>query len=147
MPDGEFKATIIRILTGLERRIEDIREILTTETEELKKNQSETKSAIKETANRRDAMNTRMEEPKELINDTEHRIMENNEDEQQSERRIKQHEKRLSELSDFIKHSSIYITGIPEEGEKEKGAENLHEDITAESFPNQRKETDIQILE
>ena len=24
MPDGEFKATIIRILTGLEKRIEDI---------------------------------------------------------------------------------------------------------------------------
>ena len=31
MPYGEFKTTIIRILTELEKRIEDIRETLTTE--------------------------------------------------------------------------------------------------------------------
>jgi len=36
MPDGEFKAMITRILTGLEKRIEDISETLTTEIE-LKK--------------------------------------------------------------------------------------------------------------
>ena len=31
LPDRQFKATIIRILAGLEERMEDIREILTTE--------------------------------------------------------------------------------------------------------------------
>ena len=31
MPVGEFKATIIRILTGLEKRIEDFSKTLTTE--------------------------------------------------------------------------------------------------------------------
>ena len=31
MPVGEFKATIIRILTGLEKRIEDIRDALMKE--------------------------------------------------------------------------------------------------------------------
>ena len=31
MPSREFKATVIRILPGLEKRIEDIRETLTTE--------------------------------------------------------------------------------------------------------------------
>ena len=30
MPDGEFKATIIRILAGLEKRMEFFRESLTT---------------------------------------------------------------------------------------------------------------------
>ena len=39
MPDGGFKAVIIRILTGLEKRMEDISETLTTEIKELKKNQ------------------------------------------------------------------------------------------------------------
>ena len=39
MPDGEFKATIKRILTGLEKRMEDISETLTTEIKDLKKNQ------------------------------------------------------------------------------------------------------------
>jgi len=39
MPDGEFKAMIIRILTGLEKRMEDISETSTIEIKELKKNQ------------------------------------------------------------------------------------------------------------
>lgn len=37
MPDGMFKATIIRAPTGLEKRMEDIRETLTKETKKLKK--------------------------------------------------------------------------------------------------------------
>ena len=45
MLDGEFKAKIIRILTGLKKRIEDISKTLTTEIKELK-NQSEIKNAI-----------------------------------------------------------------------------------------------------
>ena len=36
MLDGEFKATIIRLLTELEKRIEDISETLTTEIKEVK---------------------------------------------------------------------------------------------------------------
>ena len=39
MPGGEFKAIIIRLLTGLEKRRDDISETLTTEIKELKKNQ------------------------------------------------------------------------------------------------------------
>ena len=38
MPDGEFKAMILRILTGVEKRIEDINESLTTEIKQLQKN-------------------------------------------------------------------------------------------------------------
>lgn len=37
MPDGEFTAINITILTGLEKRIEDITETLITETKELKR--------------------------------------------------------------------------------------------------------------
>ena len=37
MPDGEFKATIIRIPGGLEKRVEDISESLTIEIKGLKK--------------------------------------------------------------------------------------------------------------
>ena len=36
MPDPEFKATIIRIQTGLEKSIENIRVSLTTEIKDLK---------------------------------------------------------------------------------------------------------------
>ena len=37
MPDGEFKATFIRTLTGLEKGIEDISETLTPEIRALKR--------------------------------------------------------------------------------------------------------------
>ena len=40
----------------------------------------------------------------------------------------------------------MYYT-CPEGEEKGKGAENLFEEITAENFPNLRKETDIQVQE
>jgi len=43
MSVGEFKAIIIRILTRLEKNMDDIRETLTTEIRELKNNQSEMK--------------------------------------------------------------------------------------------------------
>ena len=37
MPDRKFKATIIRILTGFEKRIEDIHETFTTKKKEFKR--------------------------------------------------------------------------------------------------------------
>lgn len=42
MSDSEFKLMIIKILTELEKRMEDISENFTTEIKELKKNQSGT---------------------------------------------------------------------------------------------------------
>ena len=48
VPDVEFKATIIRILIGLEKSMEDSRETFTTEIIKLKNNQAEYKNAITE---------------------------------------------------------------------------------------------------
>ena len=45
MPDRKFKAMIIKILIGLEKRVEDISETLNTE---IKKNQSEIKNTTNE---------------------------------------------------------------------------------------------------
>ena len=42
--------------------------------------------------------------------------------------------------------SNTHIKVVPKE-EREKGKENIFEDITAENFPNLEKETDIQIQE
>lgn len=64
MPEGKFKAMIIRILTGLEKRMKDISETLITEIKELKK-KTKMKSAINEIRNLPDAMNSRLEEPEE----------------------------------------------------------------------------------
>ena len=62
MWDGEFKVTIIRILTRFEKRKEDISEALTTEMRELKKNGSQIKMEINEIKNTPDAMNSSLGE-------------------------------------------------------------------------------------
>ena len=51
MPDQEFKVMIIKILTGLEKRVEDLSETFNKETENIKKNQSEIKNSITEIKN------------------------------------------------------------------------------------------------
>ena len=43
MPDPELKATIIRILTGPEISLEDLRDTLTAEMKKIKTNQAEMK--------------------------------------------------------------------------------------------------------
>ena len=73
--------------------------------------------------------------------------MESNQAEQKREKRMMQNKNRLREISDSIKHNNICILGIPGEDVREKGAENLFEEIIAENFPNLGMEADIQIQE
>ena len=56
MPDGEFKATIVSMLTGFEKSREGISEAFTTGMKQLKRNQSEMKNAINKFGNRLNAM-------------------------------------------------------------------------------------------
>ena len=82
----------------------------------------------------------------EQINDLEDRVTESNQAEQKREKRIMQNENRPKELNDSIRSNNIHIIGVPEEEEREKGAENLFQEII-EDFPNVGKETDIHIQE
>lgn len=59
MTDRKFKVMIINILTGLEKRVEDISEALNTD---IKKNTSEMKSTINESKNTLNGINSRLEE-------------------------------------------------------------------------------------
>ena len=43
-----------------------------------------------------------------------------------------------------MNHTNIDFTGIPRGELREKGIEDIFEDIRAENFSNLRKETDIQ---
>ena len=63
--------------------------------------------------------------------------------EQNEETRIQKNGKRLRNLWDNFKCSSIWIIGVPEE-EKEQKIENLFEQIIKENFPNLAKEIDLQ---
>ena len=70
--------------------------------------------------------------------------MENNEAEKR-ETKEKDQYTRLREHSDLLKMNSIWIIGVPEKTEREKGGKGLHEQTIAGNFPNQEKGTDIKI--
>ena len=53
---------------------------------------------------------------------------------------MKRAEDSLRDLWDNIKHTSIRIIGVPEEGEKKKGCEKIFEEVIVENFPNMEKE-------
>lgn len=90
---------IINILTGLEKRVENISE-MSTERENSKKNQSKMKNSIITIKNTLEGINNRLEDPEEWINNLEDTVMERNQAETQKEKRIK-NENSLRELSDI----------------------------------------------
>ena len=58
----------------------------------------------------------------------------------------KKNESNIRDLWDTnIKHVNLCIIGIPEGEERERGIENVIEEIMAENFPNLKQETDIEI--
>ena len=59
---------------------------------------------------------------------------------------MKKYESNVRDLWNNIKWANLCIMGIPEGEEKEKGFENIFEEIMAENFPN-LKETVIKIQE
>ena len=65
---------------------------------------------------------------------------------EQTENEMKKHETNIRDLWDNINQANLRITGIPEGEEKEKGSENIFEEVMSENFPN-LKETDIKIQE
>ena len=60
---------------------------------------------------------------------------------------MKRIEDSLRDLWDNIKHTNIWIIGVPEEEEKKKGLEKIFEEITVDNFPNMGKEIVNQVQE
>ena len=71
----------------------------------------------------------------------------NKDAEQKREQRLKTNEESLRELWDNVKCTNICIIGVPEGEEREKGTDNLFQEIIAENFPNMGKEPFTQIQE
>ena len=87
-----------------------------------------------------------MSNAEEQISNLEDRIMEITHSGQQTEDQMKKHESNVRDLWDNIKWANLHIIGIPVGEEKEKGVENILEEIMAENLPN-LKETDIKTQE
>ncbi|WP_447305890.1 RBD-like domain-containing protein, partial [Escherichia coli] len=90
------------------------------------------------------SVKTRTNNAEEQISDMEDRIMEITQSGQQTENQIKKQESNIRDLWDNIKQVNLCIIGIPEGEEKEKGIENVFEEIMSENLPNLKK-TDIKI--
>ena len=82
----------------------------------------------------------------EWISELKERVGEITTVEQNKEKRMKRNEDSARDLWNNIKCSNIRIIGVPEE-EREKGPQNIFEEIIAENFPNLGKETIIQVQE
>ena len=65
---------------------------------------------------------------------------------QQTENQMKKHESNIRDLWDNIKQGILHIIGIPEGVEKDKGMENIFEEIIDGNFPN-LKDTEFKIQE
>ena len=62
-------------------------------------------------------------------------------------RNIHAHECRLWEITDSMKQSNVRIIGIPKGVEKNRGLEEIFEQIVAEKFPNLAREINIRVQE
>ena len=60
---------------------------------------------------------------------------------------MKRTEDSLRDLWDNIKHTNIWIIGVPEEEEKKKEYEKMFEEIIVENFPNMEKKRVNQVQE
>ena len=76
-----------------------------------------------------EVINSRITEAEEQISDVEDRMVKFTAVEQNKEKRMKRNEDSLRDLWDDIKHNNIYIIGVPEEEEREKGPEKIIEEI------------------
>ena len=101
---------------------------------------------IKEMNNTLQGINSRVTGA-EWINDLEDRMVEITATEQNIEKRMKRNEDSLRDLWGNIKCTNICIIGVPEGEQREKGPEEIFEEIIAESFLNMGKEIVNQVQE
>ena len=130
LSDAEFKALGIKMLTELIKLGHKMKE-------QMKDNQSEIKQNIQGT-------NRKGKETRTQINDLEQKEEINIQPEQNKETRIQENEERLRNLWENLKHSNIWIIGVPEGAEQQQEIENLFEQIMKENFPKMMKEIDFQ---
>ena len=120
---------------------------LTINKEELKNKHTETNNTITEIKNTLEGINSRISEAEERLSELEDKMVEITSEEQNKVNRMKRTEDSLRDLWDNIKHTNLWIIGVPEEEGKKKGYENIFEEIMVENVPNVEKEIVNQVQE
>ena len=99
------------------------------ELENIRRNQGKLESSLAEMQTELKALKSRMNNAEEQISDLKDRIMELTQSGQQTENQMKRHERDIRDLQDNIEGANLCMTGISEGEEKEKGIENIFEEI------------------
>ena len=68
-------------------------------------------------------------------------------EDQNQVKRMKRAEDNLRDIWDHIKHTNIWIIGVPKEEERKKGYEKIFEEIIVENFPQMEKKIANQVQE
>ena len=136
LTDLEFKREIVKILKELREDMNSNADTLRKELEKIRRSQEKLEHSFAEMQTELGAVKTRMNNSEERISDVEDRIMEITQSGQQTENRIKKLESNIRDLWDNIKRANLRIIGIPEGVEKDKGMENIFEEIITGNFPN-----------
>ena len=105
--------------------MEKMQESINKDLEKLKNKHTETNNTITEIKNTLEGINSRLSEAKEWISELEDKMVEITSEEQNKVKRMKRAEDSLRDLWDHMKHTSIWITGVPKEEEKKKEYEKI----------------------
>ena len=104
-------------------------------------------NTITEIKNTLEGINSRISEAEEWITELEDNTLQITSEEQNKVKRMKRIEDSLRDLWDNIKHTNIWIIGVPGQEEKKKGYEKIFEEIIGEHFLNMEKEIVNQVQE
>uniref|UniRef100_A0A8D1DPN3 L1 transposable element RRM domain-containing protein n=1 Tax=Sus scrofa TaxID=9823 RepID=A0A8D1DPN3_PIG len=143
--DLEFKREIVKILKELREDRNSNADTLRKELENIRRSQEKLEHSFAEMQTELGAVKTRMNNAEERISDMEDRIMGITQSGQQIENQIKKQGSNIRDLWDNIKQANLFYR-IPEGVEKDKGMENIFEEIITGNFPN-LKDTDFRIQE
>ena len=147
LPEKEFRIMIVKIIKNLENKMKKMQESINKDLKELENKHAKTNNTITEIKNTPEGINSRISEAEERISELEDKMVEITSEEQNKVKRMKRTEGSLRDLWDHIKHTNIWIIGVPEEEEKKKGYKKTFKEIIVENFPNMEKEVVHQFQE
>ena len=151
LQEKDFRLLMLKMMQDignkLEAKMDNLQETLSKVIHDIKLKQEEMQNTVTEIKNALEAANSRIQEAEERISEVENSLEEITDAEQKREKRLKTNEESLRELWDNVKHTNIHIIGVPEGEEREKGTENIFQEIIVENFPNMGKESLTQIQE
>ena len=144
----EFRVAKVKKMCRLDKSInENVNENIESLRVEMRANMAEIKNSMSQMQSKLEALTVRVNEAEERISELEDGLVEDKAKIESGLKKIHAQECRLREITDSMKRSNVRIIGIPEGVEKNRGLEEIFEQIVAENFPNLARETSIHVQE